>query len=260
MAEQARALVTRPREDAAGLCAALATRGIVAVIEPVLQIRWSPEGAGLLAPLLPGSQALLFTSANGARAFAAASQRRDIAVFAVGDASAQAARAAGFTAVESAGGDVAALAALVARRLDPAKGALLHVAASDVAGDLAGDLARRGFETRRLALYDAAPVKRLSDGTRRLIAQGGIGFALFFSPRSAAGFVRLAGEAGLLPSLARIGAVGLSAAVTAELSETSHGETSHGEVSWRWVASAAAPNEASLLAALDRARGGQPEN
>jgi uroporphyrinogen-III synthase len=83
-----------------------------------------------------------------------------------------------------------------------------------------------------------------------MIAQGEIGFALFFSPRTAASFVRLASEAGLVPSLARIGAVGLSAPVAAELSS----------VAWRWIATATAPNESSLLAALDRARGGKPEN
>jgi uroporphyrinogen-III synthase len=255
MAEQARALVTRPRDDAAGISAALEARGIAAVLEPLLEIHFSPEGAALLAPLLLGSQALLFTSANGVRAFAASSTRRDIAVFAVGDASATASRAAGFTAVESAGGDVAALAALVARRLDPAKGALLHASASDVAGDLAGDLTQRGFETRRLALYDAESVKRLSETTRRMIAQGEIGFALFFSPRTAASFVRLAGEAGLVPCLARIGAVGLSAPVVA-----SRGGAARGAAPWRWIATAAAPNESSLLAALDRARDGKPEN
>jgi uroporphyrinogen-III synthase len=247
MAEHARALVTRPREDAAGISAALAARGFTAVLEPLLEIRFSPEAAALLPPLLPETQALLFTSANGARAFAAASRRRDLPVFAVGDASAAAARAAGFGRVESAAGDVRALATLVARQLDPAKGALLHAAASDVAGDLAGDLARSGFETRRLALYDAAPVRQLSDRTRQLIDRGEIGVALFFSPRSAASFVRLAGEAGLLPSLARIGAVGLSAPVAAAL-----GGAAPGEAPWRWIATAAAPNESSLLAALDR--------
>ncbi len=119
-----RLLLTRPQEDSVALEAMLAERGHEAIVEPLLTIR--PD---LNAPLdLEGVAALLFTSANGARAFALRSHRRDLPVFAVGDASAQAARDLGFAKVESAGGDVAALGALVAHRHRPEDGALLHVA------------------------------------------------------------------------------------------------------------------------------------
>src|SRR5258708_37900290 len=89
-----------------------------------------------------GVQALLFTSANGARAGAAATARRDIPVFAVGDATAATARKLGFAEVASAGGAVDDLAALVEGRLDPAHGTLLHAAGSALAGDLGTRLAR----------------------------------------------------------------------------------------------------------------------
>jgi uroporphyrinogen-III synthase len=77
-----RALVTRPREDAEKLAAALAARGIEAVLAPLLTIRPLPDSKERLAPLLPGAQAVLFTSANGVRAFAAAAERRDLPIFA----------------------------------------------------------------------------------------------------------------------------------------------------------------------------------
>src|SRR5690348_13331331 len=102
------ALVTRPEADAQALAEALAARGVEPVIEPLLQIGFR-EGA---APDLAGAQALLFTSANGARACAAASPRRDLPVLAVGDATARAARELGYVRVESAGGDVEDLARL----------------------------------------------------------------------------------------------------------------------------------------------------
>ncbi len=70
------ALITRPVEDAEPLAALLAARGVVAVREPLLAIR---PAAGA-APDLDGVQAVLFTSANGARAFAAAAARRDLPV------------------------------------------------------------------------------------------------------------------------------------------------------------------------------------
>ena len=108
-----KALVTRPLEDAAPLVRALADRGIETIVAPLLAIAALLDAARRLGDALIGAQALLFTSANGARIFAAASPRRELPVFAVGDASAAAARIAGFRTVTSAGGDVTDLAALV---------------------------------------------------------------------------------------------------------------------------------------------------
>ncbi|HZT52138.1 MAG TPA: uroporphyrinogen-III synthase [Stellaceae bacterium] len=238
-----KALVTRPRADAAGLVAALTARGIEPLLEPLLRIETAADAAETVAAALPGAQAVLFTSANGVRAFASATARRDLLAYAVGEATARAARAAGFAAVESAGGDVHALADLAARRLDPARGALIHAAASAVAGDLAGDLARAGFTVRRLRLYEAVAATALSAGAGRAIGDGAVDFALFFSPRSAETFVTLARAAGLGDRTATIAAVALSSAVAAAL----------GRLTWRRTEIAAAPNEAALLEALDRA-------
>src|SRR5580658_8892954 len=112
-----RALVTRPRHEAEQLAARLAERGIDAVIEPMMTI--VDRGA---LPDLVGVQAILCTSANGVRALAQASGERGVPVFAVGDATAREACAAGFRAVDSAGGNVEDLARLVARRLRPVDG------------------------------------------------------------------------------------------------------------------------------------------
>ena len=91
-----RALVTRPEEDARAIAAELRAQGIETILAPMLSIvqRRDPKID------LSGIQALLFTSANGVRAFAAASGARDLPVFAVGDATAGAARNAGFKNVE----------------------------------------------------------------------------------------------------------------------------------------------------------------
>lgn len=238
-----KALVTRPREDSGELAAALEARGLTPVLEPLLAIRFVDGGAEVLAPLLAGAQALLFTSANGVRAFAAASPRRDLPAFAVGDATAKAAGDAGFAGVASAGGDVADLAALVQRHLKPEGGALVHAAASDVAGDLAGALSAAGFELRRAVLYEAVPAERLSDETTELLANGEVALALFFSPRTASHFVRLATGAGLASACRLVAAVALSPAVAAALEP----------LAWRAVHVAETPTLASLLAAADRA-------
>jgi uroporphyrinogen-III synthase len=234
-----RVLVTRAEGDAEKLAARLAERGHHSIIENLMTIRFRPEAARSFGPFLDGVQAILFTSANGVRAFAEATSRRDFRAFAVGDATAAAARNAGFADVTSADGTVDDLAKLVIGRLKPRNGAVFHAAASVTAGDLQGLLEAAGFSVRRAALYEAVEAERLSDATRQAIAQHEIDAALFFSPRNAATFVRLA--AGLEEGCQHMVAVALSSAVAEKLAP----------LPWRRVAVAAAPNESALLAALD---------
>ena len=145
-----RALVTRPREESESLTSALATRGVAALVEPLMEVHYqAPAVLGL-----DGVQAILCTSANGVRALARASGERGLPVFAVGDATAARARAAGFAAVESAGGDVGDLARLATSRLHPQGGPLMQVAGNVVAGDLAGLLRAQGFTVERRVLYE----------------------------------------------------------------------------------------------------------
>src|SRR5271168_4426882 len=191
------ALVTRPEEDARPLAEALRTRGVAVVIEPLLAIRPLPEAAEGLTQDLAGVQALLFTSANGARAFAALSPRRDIGVLAVGDATATAARGLGFAAVESASGDVQDLARLATQCLKPAGGPLFHGAGSAVAGDLAQLLAASGFELRRRMLYESRPAEAFTAEALAALKQGAVDLVLLFSPRTAASFTQLAKSAGI---------------------------------------------------------------
>ncbi len=231
-----RVLITRPLEDAEPLAAALKQRGIEAVLAPLMTI--TDVDAPDLDTDLSGAQALLITSANGIRAFARKVSRRDIPVFAVGDASALVARGLGFGDVRSAAGDVDTLAALVTDELDPGK--LVHVAGTRVAGDLAGLLEAAGFDVRRRVLYQATAVERLSPEVVDDIKSGTLDGVLLFSPRTAELFAKLAIEAGLEEACASLGAYCLSRAV-ADNAEA---------LSWRDVVVAGAPNQQSLLAAL----------
>jgi uroporphyrinogen-III synthase len=228
-----RVLITRPREDAEAVSKLLRAQGVDSLVAPLMTIRVLPSAALDLA----GVQALMVTSANGVRAFARLSTARGLPVFAIGDATARAARDAGFDRVESAGGAVEDLARLVRARLEPARGALLHAAGADVAGDLAGALADAGFTIRRVALYRAAKARRLPVAAARALAQGALDAVLFFSPRSAATFVSLASKAGIEPALARLDALCLSEAV-ADVAR---------QVAWRAVAVAAQPDQPALL-------------
>lgn len=230
-----RLLLTRPAEDSAALAAELQRRGHQVEIEPMLTIRPLPE-----APLdLEAAQTILLTSANGARVLFDRSVGRNMAIFAVGDATARAARAAGFTQVESAGGDVAALADLVIARLDPAGGRLVHVAGSAVAGDLAGRLRAAGFAVERAVLYAAEPATALSAACRDKLLGHGLDGVLFFSPRSARAFARLARMAGCEGACRQLTGFFLSEAVAAAA-----------DLPWRARRIAAEPTQAALLAVI----------
>jgi len=232
-----RALVTRPRAEAVELAAALAARRIEAVIEPLIEIRYRDAPV----PDLAGAQAVLCTSANGVRALARVSAERGVPLFAVGEATAARARAEGFVAIASAGGNVGDLARLVQRRMQPGAGHLLHVAGSAVAGDLAGELAASGFAVERAVLYEAVAAEALSQATIARLISGAVDLALFFSPRTAAIFARLAIEAGVADALGRVIAISISAAADAVLSGLGFGAR----------AIAAAPTQAALLDRID---------
>jgi uroporphyrinogen-III synthase len=86
-------------------------------------------------------------------AFAALTPDRTRPVFAVGDATAEAARAAGFDRVQSAGGDLSRLAALLLAQ-GPGIGPLLVPGAREPTGDLPA-LIRDRIEARALPVYEA---------------------------------------------------------------------------------------------------------
>ena len=152
--------------------------GHEAIIAPLLAVRpvENPEIN------LRGVAALAFTSANGVRAFTEHCGERELKVFAVGAATAQAARAAGFHTVLSADGDVEALAEGIASRRSQLRGAVLHPGAAEPAGDLAGALEKHGVEARRAILYETGPVK-LSDSQAQMLVKADA--ALLHSPRAA---------------------------------------------------------------------------
>ncbi len=210
-----RLLVTRPEADAGKLMAALAGNGHEAVLAPLMEIDFHDDAE------LPVRdwQAILVTSANGVRALAARSEAatmKAVPVLAVGHASAEAARAAGFSHVRSAAGDVEALADLVSAELSPDAGPLLHVAGSVTAGDLQVMLGVKGFEVVRAVLYEARPVRFLPDVAHAALEARDVDGVLLYSPRTARLFMTLVHEAGLDGALAGVEAFCLSGAVAAD--------------------------------------------
>ena len=149
-------------------------------MQPLLAIR--PLSPAL--PDLEGFDALAFTSRNGVSAFAALTPRRDRRVFAVGEATAQAAREAGFSDVESADGAVDDLVALIAREMQADERLLAAVAQQPVA-DMAALLNGR-VQVETLAVYEA--VETRADAPEDVAA------ILIHSPRAAAALAALGAE------------------------------------------------------------------
>tara|TARA_R110000787_G_scaffold10415_9_gene35404 strand:- start:16406 stop:17119 length:714 start_codon:yes stop_codon:yes gene_type:complete len=206
-----RLLLTRSEEDSAGLAASLSDMGVTSLIAPLLRVENVP-GPALN---LDNTQGILLTSANGARAMAMRTARRDVPVYAVGDATARTASDLGFTDISSARGDVDDLAVLVRERCNPDYGELFHAAGSVIAGDLAAMLAPFGFEIRREMLYEAKTPDALPAAAARALEDGILDGIVLYSPRTARTFDVLVEKAGLTDALAGLRLFALSKNVDA---------------------------------------------
>jgi uroporphyrinogen-III synthase len=186
-----RILVTRPQEDGAEIARLLSARGHQTLLAPLLEPRF-PEG-----PVLEEGQALddvaaiLATSANGIRALRRRTARRDLSIFAVGPQTADEARRAGFSDVRSADGDAKALAQAT-RNWAPPGATLMHVCAEDAPGTLSDQLRASGFAVRRCALYRIEAAKLLPPEAEAALQDRAMDAAMFFSPRTARIFTKLA--------------------------------------------------------------------
>jgi uroporphyrinogen-III synthase len=183
---------------------------------------------------VPDGAQLAFTSENAVAVAAPQLGGTGRRAWCVGDRTAAAARAAGFDAV-SAGGDAAALAALIARSA-PA-GEVLHLSGRHQRGDLVARLASAGRAARRLAVYDQA-ARPLSTAARAALAGAAPVLAPLFSPRSAALFSDAVADGARAPLLV----AALSPAVAAAWAGPAHARL---EVAER-------PDAEALLAAMGR--------
>ena len=177
--------VTRSEPGAQVTAERLKAMGFEPLVAPLLTLK-PVEGARIE---LDGVAAIAFTSANAVRAFAEQSHERGFKVFAVGAATAEAARKARFVTVLSTDGDVKALAAGIATRKRELNGGLvLHPGAAEPAGDLKGALARHGLEVRSVALYESAPAALPEAVVESLSRMHGV---LLHSPKAAAELAKL---------------------------------------------------------------------
>ncbi len=175
MAKGKTLLLTRPAAQSRAFAKDIAARfpDTRTIISPLIGITFD----GTL-PDLSGFDALVFTSANGVRAFRAAGGETTLPAFCVGPHTTAEARAAGLEA-RSADGDVIATSRLLYDSL-PEGARVLHICGEHVAGTLAPE----GITVQRAPLY-RQPALPLTVGAQAALSEGAVDAVLLFSPRSA---------------------------------------------------------------------------
>lgn len=205
--------VTRAEPGASETAGRLRSLRREPLVAPLLTVRPLP----LKEPDLNGFTALAFSSANGVRAFAALTPRRDLPVFAVGETTAAVARAHGFQVVGRADDGVAALARLIAGAPRTTDGRILHPTAREPAGDLVGRLAAAGVRATALAVYETIAASETPPPALSALKAGAVSTLLIHSPRAARALAALVQRERLTPALASVDLLGLSSACLAPL-------------------------------------------
>jgi uroporphyrinogen-III synthase len=191
-----RVLITRPEPDAVEEAELIAARGHQPVLAPLLEI----EFYNARLPLA-GAYGLIVTSRNGLRALAAHPDRVAatlLPLYAVGEATAEAAWELGFAEVTAGPGTAQGLAALIVRDVAPEWGPLVHLAGETLAFDLEAALGAHGFTVRKAVLYRAVPATALPPEAVALIASARPKGVVLMSPRTAQTFAALIAKHGLV--------------------------------------------------------------
>jgi uroporphyrinogen-III synthase len=211
-----RLLVTRPEPDGRHQAEKLRAMGHDPVLAPLLTIEMLPG----VALQLEGAQAVIVTSRNVLRAIAARPElieARNLPLYAVGDATARAGAELGFRQIVAGPGTGEQLAGLIARELDPGKGALVHLAGGMLAFDVKSALEAKGFTIRQPVLYQAVAADALPPEALELLREGRLDGAIFMSPRTAAIFAALTAAEGAVTQASQLRCYCLSQAVAEAL-------------------------------------------
>lgn len=165
--------VTRTANRAHKTAAAVKALGFEALIDPVLKVELLPA-----PPIREGYDAIAFTSRSAVEIFAKTYLLRDVSAFCVGDATAEAARDHGFSAVLSAAGDGRALFDLIVQHRPQA---VIVCAPETPAAPLTEWLSGVGINAQELPLYRTVTITP----DAALKALNDIDIILLHSPRAA---------------------------------------------------------------------------
>ncbi|HWG04422.1 MAG TPA: uroporphyrinogen-III synthase [Beijerinckiaceae bacterium] len=232
-----RILVTRPKQAAERTAARLDALGQEVLIAPVLEI--TATGAVPPAKTFDGT---LVTSAEAIARLdrATTSALRTLPMFVVGERTAKAAVAAGFADVRTVATDAQQLGETIISEFHD-RTQWLYLAGRNRKPHLETALVASGCSVETIIVYEARPVASLPLLARKALREGRIDAVLHYSRRSATILRDLAAAAGLSEAARRPIHLCISEDTAAALRE--------------WaprIASAEAPNEASMMAATTK--------
>lgn len=174
-----RVLVTRPQQDSERLADILALCGHEVIVSPLLSIvplEWEFPSENIDALVLTSHNAV--TSRHNEKL-------TSLSCYCIGDATAAAARAAGFSVVAACGSDRTALVQKIAA---DNIGHALFLSGHEERADLVAELAASGVAATRRRVYDAQAVGAFSPAAAAALQENQVDRVLLFSPRSAALF------------------------------------------------------------------------
>jgi uroporphyrinogen-III synthase len=227
-------LVTRPEPGATATATLLLAMGFQPIVAPLLTIH--PLAVTLPAP--GDVQAILVASRQAVPPLPA--EFLAVPLLAVGDATAEAARAHGFQTVSSAEGDATALARLARRLCKPSGGPLLLATGLGQGFRLEGLLADAGFTVLRREVYTAHPVPALPPSAQEMLTTAQAGWVLLFSGETASCLSRLVRATDRLAGIRPLSLAALSPSV-AEAAR---------DLPWRSIHVAMTPTENAVLALI----------
>ncbi len=237
----ARFLILRAEEEARQSAAALAELGHEAIVAPI--VTWRPTRQAIV---LGAARALIATSARALRSLYQddAARLASLPLFAVGEATARAARTAGFQNVIIGGGHAEALIDSI-RRLHSPSEPLLYLAGEPRRPAVETALVAAGFKLAVQVVYRMQQADILPEEARRILADGTVNAVLHYSAETAALFVRLTQAAGLAVEAGRLTHFALSDAVGQEMASLSAAQVCIAEL----------PTETALFALIRGLRG-----
>ncbi|MEQ9316052.1 MAG: uroporphyrinogen-III synthase [Henriciella sp.] len=182
-------IITRAEPGASQTAARLKEMGLTAILSPAIELGARDEAL----PDLAQYSGLIFTSANGVRFFAEASENRDLPAWCVGPATASEAVREAFSPVHQSSGDAHDLAHFIAHHWSAEKPKrLLHIANAAAKGIVKEALGKEGFEVDFVPLYEAQPAAELSPDALAALGSGAPAFCLIHSRKGAEAFLALA--------------------------------------------------------------------
>ena len=223
-------IVTRTQPGADETAARLNSLGYKAILSPMLRI----VETGLEPATLDGVKDLIFTSANGVRAFHSSRAPADsFTAWCVGPSTAMAARETGFGRVVEGDGDAEDLARLILTARAELSGPLLHIANDAAAGHLVATLQKAGLHARFAAAYQTEAASSLSNEALAAL-ETGRAILLVHSAKGADAIVQ--------------SGVSLRATMAVAISAPAAGPLERASPAGLWIAER--PNEDALMIAL----------